>query len=121
MGSKPDKTRSDLKAKPKSKQRSEKYLRYQKYIRSKAFKEVRKIVFERDGYACVTCGRTRADGANLTCHHKCYKHLYEGGQIEANDCVCLCQYCHKGLHQMKPNYKWFSIDNERNNNEDENT
>lgn len=92
-------------------------MRYQKYIRSKQFKEVRAIVFERDGEKCVVCGRTRKDGANLTCHHRVYKHLFEGGQTEANDCVTLCQYCHKGIHSVRANYNWFSMENSRNDNE----
>lgn len=101
--------------KPKTKQRNERYLKYQRYIRSKQFKEVRSIVFERDNYRCVCCNRGKEDGAILTCHHRVYRNLFKGGEIEAADCVCLCQYCHKGLHSVKANYNWFSMDNPRNN------
>lgn len=111
--------RSDTSSKPKAKQRSERYLKYQKYIRSKQFKNVRKLVFERDGYACVCCNRKRTDGAILSCHHKTYEHLFEGGQTEANDCITVCQYCHKGIHSIRSNYKWFAMDNNRNKTDDD--
>lgn len=110
-------TRSDTKQPTKKKQKSEKYLAYQKYIRSKKFKEVRALVFERDGNRCVCCNRGKEDGAILTCHHRVYKNLFAGGETEANDCVCLCQYCHKGIHSMRANYNWFSMENDRNKNE----
>ena len=110
--------RNDTSSPKKPKPRNEKYLKYQKYIRSKQFKQVKAIVFERDGEKCMVCGRTRSDGANLTCHHRTYLHLFQGGEIEANDCICLCQYCHAGVHRVKSNYKWFSMDNPRNNNEE---
>lgn len=106
-------TRSDTSSKPKAKQRDERYLKYQKYIRSKKFKLVKKAVFERDGYKCMVCGRTK-DEANLTCHHRVYSHLFQGGELEANDCLTLCQYCHKGIHSIRSNFKWFSMDNPRN-------
>lgn len=100
--------RSDTsQTKPKSKQRSEDYLKYQRYIRSsKEFKEVKQIVLERDGYKCMTCGRTKEE-ANLTCHHRSYEHLFEGGETEAADCICLCQFCHSGIHKVKSNYQRF--------------
>ena len=117
MGSKPIKIRSDTKSKQKAKQRSEEYLKYQRYIRSKAFKEVKKLVWERDNGECQFCGRKPSDGVTLSVHHKCYRHLYEGGEKEAADCILICSREHKRLHDMKCNYKWFSRNNERNKNE----
>lgn len=107
MGAKPNKTRSDTKDKPKAKQRNEEYLAYQRYIRSKAFKEVKKAVEERDGHKCMTCGRTRADGVQLCCHHRSYEHLFQGGDEEVGDCITLCKICHKGIHSMRSNYQRF--------------
>ena len=117
--------RNDLskKAQPsKAKERNEEYLKYKKYLKSKEFKEVKKLVEERDGHKCMVCGRTRKDGINLTCHHRCYKHLYAGGEIEANDCITVCMICHSSIHANKKNYQWFSRNNKRNrpNDEDEN-
>ena len=114
MGSKPDKTRSDLKTKPKSKQRSEDYNKYKRYLKSKEFKEVKKIVYERDGGKCVVCGRGKEDGVDLTVHHKTYRNLYKGGQIEANDCVLLCRIDHTCTHSAKKNWNWYSKNNPRN-------
>lgn len=116
--------RSDLskKAQPsKAPQKNQEYLQYKKYLKSKEFKNVKKLAEERDGHKCMVCGRTRKDGINLTCHHRVYAHLYEGGEIEANDCITLCSICHKAIHSSKKNYQWFSRNNERNKpNEDEN-
>lgn len=44
-----------LKKKPKAKKRSMVYLEYQRYIRSKAFKEIRELILERDGHQCQIC------------------------------------------------------------------
>ena len=108
MGAKPKKTRSDTVDKPKAKQRNEEYLAYQRYIRSKAFKDnVKKVVEERDGHKCMTCGRTRADGVQLCCHHRTYEHLFANDETEVGDCVTLCKICHKGIHSMRSNYQRF--------------
>lgn len=108
-------TRSDTSsAKTKAKQRNQRYLKYQKYLRSKQFKIVKQIVFERDGGKCMFCGRTRNDGVTLNTHHRCYKHLFEGGIIEANDCILVCSICHKMIHSSKKNYRWFSMELDRN-------
>lgn len=108
MGAKPDKARSDTKKKSNAKQRNEEYLAYKRYIRSKAFRDnVKKVVEERDGHMCVTCGRTRNDGATLSCHHRVYDHLFANDQSEIDDCVTLCQWCHKGIHSIRSNYQRF--------------
>ena len=111
MGVSPKKTRSDLtpKSQPsKAKQRNEEYIRYQRYIRSKAFKvNVKQVVEERDGHKCMTCGRTRSEGAQLCCHHRSYAHLYENNQNEVDDCITLCRTCHKMIHSARGNYQRF--------------
>ena len=119
MGAKPQKIRSDVKTKPKSVERDEAYKKYRNYIRSKAFKEVKRICEERDGGMCQVCGRTRQNGVNLNCHHRQYLHLYCGGEEEAKDCITVCSICHKAIHSAKKNYEWFSMKNPRNN-KDEN-
>ena len=90
-------------------------LEYTKYLKSKQFKEVKKIVLDRDNHRCQFCGRSE-DEAKLTVHHRCYEHLYQGGEAEANDCITICQLEHIALHKIKGNYKWFSITNPRNDN-----
>ena len=117
MGKKPNAERSDItpKSQPsKAKERNEEYLRYRAYIRSKKFGEVKKLVNERCGGRCVFCQRSREDGVTLATHHTTYKHLYEGGEKEAADCILICTREHKLLHSMKCNYKWFSKDHPRN-------
>ena len=114
MGAKPNKTRSDTVDKPKAKQRNEEYLAYQRYIRSKQFKEVKQLVWERDNGTCQFCGRKQSDGVTLSVHHRNYSHLFKGGQEEANDCILICTREHKLLHSMKCNYSWFSRKNPRN-------
>lgn len=112
-------TRGDLSEKaqkPKSKQRSERYKKYKAYIRSKKFKEVREIVLERDGHRCQFCNRGIEDGAVLSVHHRSYEHLFEGGEVEAADCITICSSDHLALHKVKRNYSWFSMDNPRNQN-----
>ena len=118
MGAKPKKERSDItpKSQPsKSKERNEEYIKYRNYIRSKQFREVKKIVWERDNGECQFCGRKQSDGVTLSVHHKCYRNLFKGGEEEAADCILICSREHKALHSMKCNYKWFSRDNKRNN------
>lgn len=109
--------RSDLSPKAqhsKNAERNKEYLKYKKYLKSKDFKAVKRMCEERDGGKCMVCGRMREDGINLTCHHRTYKHLYEGGEVEAGDCITLCSICHKAIHQIKKNYLWFSMNNNRN-------
>lgn len=104
--------RSDTNSKPKSKQRSEEYRKYQKYIRSKEFQKVKDIVKERDK-VCQVCGRTEEDIAesngkiSFNCHHRKYDNLFEGGEKEASDCILLCNICHKAIHRTKSNYQRF--------------
>lgn len=50
-----DSKASKILHKTKRKVKSEEYLKYQRYIRSKAFKELREIVLERDGHKCQVC------------------------------------------------------------------
>ena len=110
MGRKPNTERSDItpKSQPsKAKQRNEEYLKYQRYVRSKAFKEVKRAVEERDGHKCMTCDRKRSDGVQLCCHHRTYEHLFEGGENEISDCITLCRICHKMIHSARSNYQRF--------------
>ncbi len=106
--------RSDTNQPSKRKQKSEEYLEYQRYIKGKRFQQVKNIVLERDGYRCQFCNRGKEDGVNLSVHHRTYKHLYEGGELEAADCITVCCPDHVALHRVKSNYSWFSMNNPRN-------
>lgn len=101
-----------LEDKPRRKKKSEEYLKYQRYIKSKEFKEnVRDKVLERDNYMCQTCGRTLDDVKSLSCHHRCYDHLFCNDIREINDCITLCMYCHKHIHSCVSNYQRFKHKN----------
>lgn len=84
---------------------------HKEYIKTPEFEEVRKAVFERDGYKCVCCQRTDS----LVCHHTRYKNLGLHNQNEIDDCVTLCIHCHAmGIHKNPANIHWFSVDHPRN-------
>lgn len=107
------KPRSDTNQPPKKKQRSEEYLKYQRYIRSKKFKAVREAVLDRDGHHCQFCNRTPEESP-LCVHHRTYEHLFDGGQAEIADCITICQIDHLALHRVKRNYKRFAIKGDNN-------
>ena len=56
---------------------------------------LRTAVYERDGYACVYCGRDRAQlaalGRRLSIDHKLAE--WKGGETEIENLVTACDYC----------------------------
>jgi 5-methylcytosine-specific restriction endonuclease McrA len=115
-------TRGDLSekaqsgGKPKSKQRSEEYIKYRAYLSSKEWKEIRKKVLDRDEHRCKCCGRVSGeDNCTLTVHHSRYVkengdpilyHEDEGDNLKY--LITLCSYCHtQGIHKVKANYRRF--------------
>lgn len=90
------------------------YVRYTKYIKSKEFDEIKKIVFERDGYRCCCCGWSpdeydetkKSMKRSLQCHHKTYKHLYdEKNHLE--DLITIDNICHRAVHCAPSNIHRF--------------
>lgn len=91
----------------------ETYKKYQKYIKSKPFKELRDNVLERDGYRCRVCGRTLeeiADNKKITlqAHHNSYENLGKCNGEEMNDLLTLCSVCHNAIHKAKSNLRRFT-------------
>lgn len=102
---------------------SEEYRLYQRWIRSKAFKELRSEVLERDGYTCAFCGRTiqEIEGTKLTlqCHHRSYVNVGKGNEEEKKDLITVCSACHRAAHNAPSNRRRFTdkhwiIDNMKN-------
>ena len=58
-------------------------------------RRVRKLVLERDNYACRACG-ARPGAPNLEVHH--IKPLSKGGSRSPRNCKTLCRKCHIKLH-----------------------
>ena len=62
---------------------------YNKYIKSKEWKEKRLVALKAANYQCSRCGRKE----NLQVHHLDYKYLYKE---RLHDVRVLCEECHKG-------------------------
>lgn len=64
---------------------------YQYYLRSDAWEEKKKQVFERDGYRCVLCNAEATQ-----CHHKHYENI---GKELLSDLASMCESCHYATHE----------------------
>jgi 5-methylcytosine-specific restriction endonuclease McrA len=71
---------------------------YAKYRKTKHWRELRKRVLERDGYACTECGATKP-GATLQAHHLTYER-FPGKELDS-DLVTLCYPCHNARHRWE--------------------
>ena len=104
----------------KDKVRSERALIYQRYIRSKQFKEVREIVRARQNNICPICGDEFTEDDMGTAHHKNYTWAGYGGEKEADTVVLIHKYEHQMIHRHPKAYKIYSIENDRNDPDPEN-
>lgn len=88
------------------------YDTYQKWVKSKGFKELRNLALERDNYTCQFCGRTieEIEGTkiNLQAHHKTYENVGKGDEDELKDLIIVCNVCHKNIHSAKSNLRRFT-------------
>lgn len=69
--------------------------RYEIYLQSDTWKEVRQRRLELDNYQCVCCCGTE----NLRVHHMTYARV--GGNEYDYDLITLCDDCHRKLHEMQ--------------------
>lgn len=93
---------------------------YKKYLRSKQFAEVKKIVLERQGGICPICGDPIDDENKGTCHHRRYLWAGFGGEKEATCCVYIHTYEHQAIHRHKKSYSVYSVYADRNEPDPEN-
>ena len=105
----PKKDTKKKKTSEKTEEEKELYKKYQKYLKSDKFKEIRKIVFERDGNRCCCCGRSPEEGAVLNCHHRSYASLFHEEENDYQDLRTLCQTCHRAIHRVPSNWSRFRI------------
>lgn len=77
------------------------YEKYQAYLKSKEWDEVKALVYERDK-VCRCCGRSN-DQAILAVHHSQYNVLYNEKE-HLDKLILLCNVCHCAIHRAKSNY-----------------
>lgn len=61
------------------------------------WKELRDFVLERDNFTCQDCGVFKME-IGLVVHH--IKPLYKGGINKPENCIALCDKCHKKRHGL---------------------
>lgn len=67
--------------------KSNRRLRYEDYLKSDQWRQIRELLFKRRGRKCESCGSIE----NLEIHHLNYRHL---GKERPEDLKILCQPCH---------------------------
>ena len=113
-------TRSDTSKKSapsKNKLKMERQRQYTKYLRSK---EVKDIVYARQGGICPICGEMIDADHPGSAHHRSYKYAGMGGEIEAQDVVYIHSEEHISIHRNKKSYSKYSVLNDRNEPVEEN-
>ena len=80
---------SEKSQKSKTQLKNERARIYQRYLRSKQFKEVRDIVRARQNNICPICGEEFTEDNPGVCHHKLYTWAGYGGEKEADCCVMI--------------------------------
>lgn len=80
---------------------------YQAYLKSAAWKAIRKTVIARDKKTCRKCGSKKY----LVVHHTCYPEVL--GMEDLDTLITLCEDCHNIMHggsprNSKKRRKWWS-------------
>lgn len=65
---------------------------------------LRAAVFQRDGHACVFCGRGVKDGAKLYAHHAYFWRGQHGDSMD--ELVTACEKCHTSANHKKGGLLW---------------
>ena len=69
--------------------------RYQDYIQSQAWSELKRAAWARYGKTCQVCGEE-----SVQVHHLVYRRNIEDGEV--GDLMPLCVPCHQGVHRYQP-------------------
>lgn len=73
--------------------------KYELYLQSPEFDEIRQKVFSRDGHKCVVCGSS----SDLRPHHLTYRNIY---REDPRDLITLCSRCHAIYHSVEKRAKY---------------
>lgn len=75
---------------------------FDKYMKSKDWKDLRQSVIERDG-ECTECGKKYEENKGFSAHHTDYDNWGKCNREEKNDIVLLCRKCHQNTdHSFVP-------------------
>lgn len=62
--------------------------------------ELRQLVLERDNYTCQNCNTHISNlEVELRCHHKIPINEDPVGSLDKDNCITLCEECHKEIHR----------------------
>ena len=71
---------------------------------------VREIVFVRDEFKCVRCGRSREQGYKLDPSHILPKGTYPRMRFEVSNVLTMCSgVCHRDWHDNPLGQDWFDV------------
>ena len=73
---------------------TERQAEYQRYRKTRHWKQLRASVFERDGHKCTRCGSEK----RLQAHHKFYRRRFEDSVLD--DLITLCRKHHAKQHNV---------------------
>jgi 5-methylcytosine-specific restriction endonuclease McrA len=74
---------------------NKKLTKYQEYLRTYAWINIRHTVLVRDSHKCRLCN----DGNNIHVHHRVYPTVL--GKESLDDLISLCESCHRLFHNQK--------------------
>ena len=72
---------------------------YPEKLRDPRWQKIRLKVFERDGWACASCGATTI---TLNVHHKCYERGKDPWEYSLDALLTVCEDCHKKESPVRP-------------------
>jgi len=74
--------------------RNEWFEKYDEYLNSIEWRELRELVFSRDSYTCQSCLSSPAEQV----HHLSYEMYNKNGHSMAFELISICESCHKEIH-----------------------